>query len=101
MDTRHNVGTKPRNEVAVPVVWSSTYHQGAGQGTRRRALETGQTAHCGACGSPRGIYRSSRAGMDDCGAAWMCSCLKESRLRERPGTSGEGTLPRGDRPVPA
>ena len=33
--------------------------------------------------------------MDDDGAAWMCSCLKESRLRERPGTSGEeGTLPR-------
>ena len=30
----------------------------------------------------------------------MCSCLKESRLRERPGTSGkEGTFPCGDRPV--
>ena len=38
--------------------------------------------------------------MDEGGAAWMCSCLKESRLRERPGTSGEEeTLPRGDRPV--
>ena len=40
------------------------------------------------------------AGMDDGGAVWMCSCLKESSLRERPGTSGEeGTLPRGDRTV--
>ena len=38
--------------------------------------------------------------MDDGRAAWMCSCLKESRVGERPGTSGEdGTLPRGDRPV--
>ena len=38
--------------------------------------------------------------MDDVKAAWMCSCLKESRVRARPGTSGEeGTLPRGDRPV--
>ena len=33
--------------------------------------------------------------MDDGGSAWMCGCLKESRLRERP----EGTLPSGDRPV--
>ena len=53
MDSRHKVGMKPRNEVAVLVVRSSTYHQGAGQGTHRRALETGQTASCGACGSPR------------------------------------------------
>ena len=52
MDSRHNVVTKPQNEVAVPVVRSSTYHQGDGQGTRRRAPET---AHCGACGSPRGV----------------------------------------------
>ena len=38
--------------------------------------------------------------MDGGGAAWMCSCLKESGLRERPGTSGEeGTLPHRDRPV--
>ena len=38
--------------------------------------------------------------MDDGKAAWMCSCLKESRVRVCPGTSGEeGTLPRGDRPV--
>ena len=45
-------------------------------------------------------YRDGRAGMDDDGAAWMCSCLKESMLRERPGTSGEeGTLLRGDRSV--
>ena len=40
------------------------------------------------------------AAVDDGGAAWMCSCLKESKLRERPGTSREeGTLPRRDRPV--
>ena len=40
------------------------------------------------------------SGPDDGRAAWMCSCLQESRLRERPGTSGEeGTLPRGDRLV--
>ena len=38
--------------------------------------------------------------MDDGRAAWMCSCLKESRVRARPGTSGEeGNLPCGDRPV--
>ena len=36
--------------------------------------------------------------MDDGGAAWMFSCLNESRLREHP--EGEkGTLPRGDRSV--
>ena len=36
--------------------------------------------------------------MDDRGVARMCSCIKESRLRERPGTSWEeGTLPRGVR----
>ena len=36
--------------------------------------------------------------MDDGRAAWMCSCLKESRVRARPGTSGEeGTLPRGSK----
>ena len=28
MDSRHNVGTKPRNQVAVPMVWPSTHHQG-------------------------------------------------------------------------
>ena len=91
MDSRHNIGTNPWNKVAVPVVRSSTYRQSAGQGTCRRAPETGQAAHYGACGSPRGVQRNGRAGR----AAWMCSCLKESRLRERPGTSGEeGTLPR-------
>ena len=42
MDSRHNIGTNPWNEVAVPVVRSSTYYQSAGQGTRRRAPETGQ-----------------------------------------------------------
>ena len=55
MDSRHNVGTKPRNQVAVPMVRSNIYHQGAGQGTRSRVPETGQTAHCGTCGSPRGV----------------------------------------------
>ena len=55
MASRPNVGTKPRNEVAVPMVPSSTYHQGAGQGTRCCVPETGQAAHCGACGSPRGV----------------------------------------------
>ena len=55
MDSRHNIGTNPRNEVAVPVVRSSTHHQSAGQGTPRRGPEIGQTAHCGACGSPRGV----------------------------------------------
>ena len=38
--------------------------------------------------------------MDDGRAAWMCSCLEESGVRARPGTSWEeGTLPRGDRSV--
>ena len=69
MDSRCNVGTKLRNQVAVPMVRPGTYHQGAGQGTRSRVPETGQTAHCGTCGS-------SRAGIDDGRAAWMCSCLK-------------------------
>ena len=35
MDSRHNVGTNPWNEVAVPVVPSSTHHQSIGQGTGR------------------------------------------------------------------
>ena len=52
MNSQYNIGTNSRNEVAVPVVWSSTYHQSAGQGMRRRAPETGQAAHCGACGLP-------------------------------------------------
>ena len=44
-------------------------------------------------------YRG-RAGMDGGRAAWMCCCLKESRLGECLGTSAEeGTLPRGNRPV--
>ena len=65
---------------------------------RSRAPETGQTAHGGPRGPPRSVQRDGLAGMDYGGAAWMCSCLEESRLRERPGTSGEeGTLPRGDR----
>ena len=55
MDSRHNIGMNPWNEVAVPVVRSSIYHQSTGQGTGRRAPETGQAAHCGACGSPRGV----------------------------------------------
>ena len=77
-----------------------THHQGAGQRTRKCSPETGQTAHGGPRGPPRGVQRDGRAGMDDDGAAWMCSCLKESKLRERPGTSGEeGTLPHGDRSV--
>ena len=38
--------------------------------------------------------------MDGGRAAWMCRCLKESRLGECPGTSGEeGTLPRAGRLV--
>ena len=55
MDSRHIVGTKPRNQVAVSMVRPSTHHQGAGQGTRSRAPETGQTAHGGTRGSPRGV----------------------------------------------
>ena len=55
MESRHNIGTNPWNEVAVPMVWSSTYHQSAGQGTCHRAPEAGQTAHCGACGLPRRV----------------------------------------------
>ena len=55
MDSRHNVGTNSWNEVAVPVVQSRTYHQSTGQGTGRRAPETRQAAHGGACGSPRGV----------------------------------------------
>ena len=31
MVSRHNVGTKPRNQVTVPMVRSSTYHQGRKQ----------------------------------------------------------------------
>ena len=52
MDSRHNVGTNPWNDAAVPVVWSGTHQQR--QGTGRRAPETRQAAHCGACGSPGG-----------------------------------------------
>ena len=50
-DPQHddNIGTNPRNEVAVPVVRSSTYHQSTGQGMGRCVPETGQAAHCGAC----------------------------------------------------
>ena len=100
MDSQHKVGTNPWNEAAVPVVWSGTHHQRIGQGTGRRAPETRQAAHGGACGSPGGVQRNGRAGMDDGRAALMCSCLKESRVRARPGTSREeGTLPRGDRLV--
>ena len=33
MDSRHNVGTNPWNETAVPVVRSGTHHQSIGQGT--------------------------------------------------------------------
>ena len=51
-------------------------------------------------GKVQRCIEEGRASMDDSRAAWMCSCLKESRLRERAGTFGEeGTLPRGDRPV--
>ena len=55
MDSRHNVGTNPWNEAAVPMVWSGTHHQSIGQGTGRRAPEMRQAAHCGACGSPGGV----------------------------------------------
>ena len=55
MDSRHNVGRNPWNKTAVPVVRSGTHHQSIGQGTGRRAPETRQAAHCGACGSPGGV----------------------------------------------
>ena len=55
MDSRHSVGTKLQNQVAVPMVQPSTHHQGAGQGTRSCTPETGQTAHSGTSGSPRGV----------------------------------------------
>ena len=35
----------------------------------RRAPETRQAAHCGACGSPGGVSRNDRAGVDDDGTA--------------------------------
>ena len=91
MDSRHHVGTKPRKQVAVPMVRPSTHHQCVGQGTRSHAPKIGQTAHGSTCGSPRGTTMP----------AWMTAeqrgCVAvELRLRERPGTSGEeGTLPRG------
>ena len=34
---------------------TSTHHQSIGQGTGCRVPETRQAAHCGACGSPRGV----------------------------------------------
>ena len=40
MDSRHNVGTNPWNEAAVPVVRSGTHHRSIGKGTDRRAPET-------------------------------------------------------------
>ena len=88
MDSQHKVGTNPWNEAAVPVVWSGTHHQRIGQGTGRRAPETRQAAHGGACGSPGGVQRNGRAGMDDGRAALMCSCLKESRVRARQALPG-------------
>ena len=55
MDSRHNVGTNPWNEAAVPVVRSGTHHQSIGPGTGSRAPETGQAAHSGTCRSPGGV----------------------------------------------
>ena len=55
MDSRHNVGTNPWNEAAVPVIRSGTHHQSIGQRTGRRAPETRNAAHSGACGSPGGV----------------------------------------------
>ena len=55
MDSEHNVGTNPLNEAAVPMVWSGTHHQSIGQAWGRRAPETRQAAHSGACGSPEGV----------------------------------------------
>ena len=55
MDSRHDVGTKPRNQATVPMIRPSTHHQGVGQGTRSCVPETGRTAHSSACGSPGGV----------------------------------------------
>ena len=44
MDSRHKVGTKPRNQVAVPMVLPSTHHQGAGErNAGQRVLDGGMT----------------------------------------------------------
>ena len=85
--SRHNAGTRPWNQAAVPMVRAGANHQGFGPRASSRASETEQAASGSARGPPRGVPGNGRAGMDDDRAAWMCGCLTESRLRERPGTS--------------
>ena len=64
-------GAKSRGEntrTTVPMVRPCAYHEGPRQGTSGYTPEAGQAAHCNTCGSPRGVPRQSRAGMDGGGA---------------------------------
>ena len=82
MDQRCDIGKRPRDEAAVPLVWPRTHHQGAGQGTRvlcRRWEKTLTVVHVDRLEAYRGTELGG-VGIEGC-----------------PGTSGEeGTLSRGD-----
>ena len=64
MDPRCDVGTRPRDEAAVPLVRPRAHHQGAGQGTSGHVPEAVKTAHHGPRRPPGCLQGNGCASMD-------------------------------------